>query len=196
MAQWEQIWLGSIRTQVQSLALLSGLRIQHCHELWCRSQKRLSPELLWLWCRPAAVAPIRPLAWEPPYAAGMALKRQKTKNKQTNKKNPQEVWYFEALYRIAIMDLRDGLFQVSYQLLVCSSCIYLTYLYLSFLIWKMGVVIIIFFAISWAAPAAYGGSQVRGLIGGVAASLRQSHSNSGSEPRLLPTPQLTAMPDP
>ena len=25
--------------------------------------------LLWLWCRLAAVAPIRPLAWEPPYAA-------------------------------------------------------------------------------------------------------------------------------
>ena len=25
-------------------------------------------------CRPAAAAPIRPLAWEPPYAAGAALK--------------------------------------------------------------------------------------------------------------------------
>ena len=34
--------------------------------------------LLWLWCRPAAIAPIRPLAWEPPYATGEALKRQKT----------------------------------------------------------------------------------------------------------------------
>ena len=32
--------------------------------------------LLWLWCRPAAPAPIRPLAWEPPCAAGAALKRQ------------------------------------------------------------------------------------------------------------------------
>ena len=32
------------------------------------------------------------------------------------------------------------------------------------------------FAISWAAPAAYGGSQARGLIGAVAASLRQSHA--------------------
>ena len=30
--------------------------------------------LLWLWCRPAATALLRPLAWEPPYAA--ALKRQ------------------------------------------------------------------------------------------------------------------------
>ena len=37
---------------------------------------------LWLWCRPAAVAPIRPLAWEPPYAVGAALKRQKDKRKR------------------------------------------------------------------------------------------------------------------
>ena len=33
--------------------------------------------LLWLWHKPAAVAPIRPLAWEPPYATGVALKKQK-----------------------------------------------------------------------------------------------------------------------
>ena len=32
------------------------------------------PVLLWLRCRPAATAPLRPLAWEPPYAAGTALK--------------------------------------------------------------------------------------------------------------------------
>ena len=38
--------------------------------------------LLWLWCRLAAVALIGPLAWEPPYAAGAALKRQKTKKKK------------------------------------------------------------------------------------------------------------------
>ena len=35
------------------------------------------PTLLWLWCRLAAIAPIRPLAWEPPDAVGAALKRQK-----------------------------------------------------------------------------------------------------------------------
>ena len=34
--------------------------------------------LLWLWCRPAAVAPVGPLAWEPPYAKDVALK---SKNK-------------------------------------------------------------------------------------------------------------------
>ena len=41
--------------------------------------------LLWLWCRSAATAPIQPLAWEPPYAAGAALKRQKNKNKKKQK---------------------------------------------------------------------------------------------------------------
>ena len=37
------------------------------------------PKLLWLWRRPTATAPIRPLAWEPPCAVGVAL--EKTKNK-------------------------------------------------------------------------------------------------------------------
>ena len=35
--------------------------------------------LLWLGRRPEATAPIGPLVWEPPYAKGMALKRQKKK---------------------------------------------------------------------------------------------------------------------
>ena len=43
------------------------------------------PALLWLQCRLAASAPIRPLAWEPPYAAGMALKRKKKKNQHERK---------------------------------------------------------------------------------------------------------------
>ena len=40
------------------------------------------PVLLWLWCRPAATASIRLLALEPPYAAGVALKRQKDLKKK------------------------------------------------------------------------------------------------------------------
>ena len=39
----------------------------------------LDPMLLWLWCRSAATAPIRPLAWEHPYATGAALKKPKRK---------------------------------------------------------------------------------------------------------------------
>ena len=40
------------------------------------------PVLLWLWCRPAAVAPIRSVAWEPPYAEGAALEKTKKTKKQ------------------------------------------------------------------------------------------------------------------
>ena len=65
---------------VQTLALLSGLRIQGCPELWCGVGRRRGSylSLLWLWPRPAATAPIGSLAWEPPYAHGAALKGQKT----------------------------------------------------------------------------------------------------------------------
>ena len=46
----------------------------------CR--RSLDPALLWLRRKPVATAPIRPLAWEPPYAAGAALEKAKRpKNK-------------------------------------------------------------------------------------------------------------------
>ena len=41
--------------------------------------------LLWLWLRPEATAPIQPLAWEPPYAVGATLKRQKILKKKRTK---------------------------------------------------------------------------------------------------------------
>ena len=34
----------------------------------------LDPILLWLWQRPAAAAPVQPLAWKLPYAVSAALK--------------------------------------------------------------------------------------------------------------------------
>ena len=37
--------------------------------------------LLWLWCRLAAVALIQPLAWELLHATGVALKKEKRKEK-------------------------------------------------------------------------------------------------------------------
>ena len=40
------------------------------------------PALLWLWRRPASTAPIRPLSWEPPYAAGAAQEMAKRQEKQ------------------------------------------------------------------------------------------------------------------
>ena len=59
-------------TWVRSLASLSGLRISCCYELWCSCRRGLDPVLLWLWCRPAAIALIQPLAWELPHAASAA----------------------------------------------------------------------------------------------------------------------------
>ena len=49
-----------MRLWVRSLALLSGLGIWYCCELWCGSQMWLQ-----IWCRLVAMALIRPLAWEP-----------------------------------------------------------------------------------------------------------------------------------
>ena len=95
VAQQKQIWLGTTRLQVCSLALLNGL-------MWtgiavsCGIGLRhtLDPALLWLWRRSAATAPIQPLAWELPYAMGTALKRQK-KFKKKFKKLCIFVWVAE-----------------------------------------------------------------------------------------------------
>ena len=62
------------------MALLGGLRIR-CFAVSCGVGHRhgSDPVLLWLWYRLAATALIGPLAWEPPYATGVAaaLKREK-----------------------------------------------------------------------------------------------------------------------
>ena len=45
----------------------------------CGAGRRRGSDPVLLWCRPVAIGPIRPLAWEPPYAEGSALKRKKKK---------------------------------------------------------------------------------------------------------------------
>ena len=47
--------------------------------------------LLWLWRSPAAVALIRPLAWEPPYAADAALKSKRQRKILIKKTSPMEI---------------------------------------------------------------------------------------------------------
>ena len=80
----EMILTGICEDQVRSLALLSELRIPHFRDLWCRSQTWLgsciAAAVAMLW--PAAIAAIRSLAWESPYASGTTLKRRKTKRKK------------------------------------------------------------------------------------------------------------------
>ena len=79
MAQRKQTQLVCMRTQVPSLTSLSGLRTQCCPEQWCYVTRWGSdPKLLRLWCRAAAAAPIRPLAWEPPYVCHACARPRKS----------------------------------------------------------------------------------------------------------------------
>ena len=76
---------GSVETNLMSIhedtGLIPGLIqcVKHCFALSCGVGCRhgLDLALLWLWCRLQATAPIRPLAWEPPHAAGASLKKEK-----------------------------------------------------------------------------------------------------------------------
>ena len=58
------------------------------------------PALLWLWCRLAATAPIRPLAWKPPYAAEAALEMAKKKRQKEGKKKKYESYGYIDCERI------------------------------------------------------------------------------------------------
>ena len=61
LAQWYRTWLVCMRMQVQSLALLSGLRIRVAMSCGVGHRHGPDPMLLWLWCRQAAAAPIQSL---------------------------------------------------------------------------------------------------------------------------------------
>ena len=82
MAQQKRIWLVYMRTRVQSLASLIGLRIWYCHELWCRSQTWLGSGIAVAVALDGGYSSDRPLAWGLPYAACVAVKRQKNKKEQ------------------------------------------------------------------------------------------------------------------
>ena len=69
--------LESMRMPVQSLALLSELRIQHYCKLGYRLQTLLVSDIAGLWCRPEAAALIWLLAWKLPYATGLTKKKKK-----------------------------------------------------------------------------------------------------------------------
>ena len=65
-----------MRTQVLSLALLSGLRISHCCELHWRLQTQLRPGIALAVAQAGGYSSNSPsLGEKPPYAAGTALKK-------------------------------------------------------------------------------------------------------------------------
>ena len=62
------------------------------------------PALLRLWRRPVATAPIQPLAWESPYAAGVAQAIATTTTKTKDKKKNIYIYiYIYILYVLAIL---------------------------------------------------------------------------------------------
>ena len=70
------------------------------------------PTLLWLWHRLAAMAPVQPLAWEPPYAVGAAQEMAKWKNKtKQNKKTMEYKWRNGKIYLPCIYQ-RPNIFNI------------------------------------------------------------------------------------
>ena len=91
MAQRKQIRLGAMGLQVRSLALLSGLWIQRCYDLWCGLQARLGPRV--------AVAVVRASSYSSDWTSSLGTsiccgcgpkttKDKKTKTKE--QKNPNQ----------------------------------------------------------------------------------------------------------
>ena len=64
---------------------------------------RLGLDPKWLWHRPMATAPIRPLAWESPYAAVAAQEMAKKKKRQKTKKKSNAWHIIRAGYVFATM---------------------------------------------------------------------------------------------
>ena len=83
VAPWKRIQPVSMRMQVPSLASFSGLGSGVAMGCGVGQRRGWDPLLLWLWCRLAATAPIQSLAWQLPYASGVALERPKNAVKES-----------------------------------------------------------------------------------------------------------------
>ena len=85
-------WLVAMRMRVRSLASLSGWRIGHCHELWCRSQTQLGSHVS------VAVVEAGGCSSEVTPSLGTSIccrcgpKKTKNKNKQTKKKKERKIF--------------------------------------------------------------------------------------------------------
>ena len=141
--------------------------------------------LLWLWCRLITVAPIRPLAWEPPYATGVALKRWKKKFlMRFSPVNPHVNLILRPASRTQkckLFFLPDNLMKIDW---VYDLHPFLLYVYITYRkqisakayyknnksLRRYSFSPLLFRAV----PVAYGSSQARGRIGAAAAGLHHS----------------------
>ena len=77
------LWVRPLKAINQSINQFLK-RIWRYHELVSVGCRGSDPTLWWLWCRPASAAPIQPLAWELPYAAGVVLEKMEGKEPRYN----------------------------------------------------------------------------------------------------------------
>ena len=67
----------------------------------CGKGHRCGSDLALLWCRLPGAAPIQPLFWESPYAAGVPIKKnQKQKQKKTKKKLTSHITDKDLVFRV------------------------------------------------------------------------------------------------
>ena len=78
--------------------------------------------LLWLWHQPATTAPIRPLAWEPPYAAGTALEKTKKKKKAQMILSAKQKQIMAKDSRLMVAGGREGRSGVDMEFTHCYNC--------------------------------------------------------------------------
>ena len=81
------LWLSRLQTRIVSMrfdpwpcSVSEGSGVAVSYSVGCRCGS--DAVMLWMWCQLAATALIQPLAWELPYAVGMALKSKKKKKKR------------------------------------------------------------------------------------------------------------------
>ena len=83
----------NMRTQVQSLAALSGLRIWHCCELWCNSQTKLRSDVAVAVVQAGSYSSHSTAILRTSMCLECGLKKTKNKNKnKTNKQSKQTGW--------------------------------------------------------------------------------------------------------
>ena len=151
------------------------------------------PELLWLWHRPTATAPIGPLTWTSICFGSGPRKGKMTKtNKQKKKTKKNKLYYLLLKNYVTILFLK--IYCVTYFLIIIfwqywnspgNNILPSLFLGENLNINKVTTFhkeniysfYFFFFCLFRATPAAYRGSQPRGLIRAVAAGLHHSFSN-------------------